>query len=117
MFSKNCSVSIIGSSFMALSWITPVSADTFKPMKFLQDASVVTALATAVSQLSACEEDLRFSEKRKKEEGGDGDIITVTVVCRKFPDDNGKLVKSIVRVELELNKDGSVGSPLSFSYD
>ena len=95
--------------------MSPVAAATFKPMKYLQDASVISALATAVSQLTGCEEDLTFSETTKKDD--DGDIVTVVVTCRKFPDDNGKLSRANVRIELELNDDGSVGPPLAFGYD
>ena len=115
MFAKNYSLRIIASGFAVVFWMTPASADTFKPLMFLQDASVVAVIEAAVAQLSSCEEDLVFSEEKKKDE--DGDIITVIVTCNKFPDDEGKLGRSTVRVELELNEDGSVGAPLGFSYD
>jgi len=112
MFAKNYSLRIIASSFAAVFWMTPASADTFKPLRFLQDASVVAAIATAVAQLNSCEEDLVFSEEKKKED--DGEIITVIVACNKFPDDDGKLGRSTVRVDFELNT--TVGAPLGFSY-
>lgn len=115
MFVRNYSLRIIASSFAAVFLMTPASADTFKPLKFLQDASVVSAIATAVAQLSNCEEKLAFSEEKKKDK--DGDIITVIVTCNKFPDDAGKLGRSTVRVEMETNQDGSVGVPVGFYYD
>ena len=94
--------------------ISGASADVFKPMKYLQEASVVSALAGAVSQLDVCEEDLTYSEETKK--GQDGNSINVVVTCNKFPED-GKLVRSSIRIEFELDEDGGVGAPLGFDYD
>lgn len=92
----------------------PTRADAFKPLRFLQDASVITALGTAVAQLGGCEDRLTYSQKVK---GDEGDIVEVTINCNRFPDDNGKLVRAAVSVEFELNEDGSIGAPLEFSYD
>jgi len=111
----NFSLRIFAASLAAVFLTSPASAENFKPMKFLQNASTISAIASAVSQLDGCEEDLGFSEKRMK--GNDGNIIVVTVICNKYPDDNGKLVRSFVRVEMELDEDGSIGAPIGFSYD
>jgi len=115
MFAKSHQILTIISILATVFLMTSASADTFKPLRFMQDASVVSAIAIAVDQLSSCEENLVFSETKKNEK--DNDIITVIVTCNKFPDDEGKLERSSVRVELELNQDGSVGDPLGFSYD
>ncbi len=117
MFSKTFSLPIITLSFTTLIWISPAAADTFKPLKYLQDASVVSAIATAVSQLSTCEEDLVFSEQKKKDEGGEGEIMVITVDCSKLPNEQGKMERSVVRVELEINEDGSIGAPVGFLYE
>ena len=114
MLAMKCSLRIIASGFAAVFWMTPASADTFKPLNFLQDASVVAAIASAVSQLDGCEENLVFSEEKK---GKEGDVITVDVTCNRFPDDEGKLGRATVRIDFELDQDGSVGAPLDFSYD
>lgn len=106
---------IIAIALVAALYSAPASADTFKPFKYLQDASVISALASAVSQLEGCEGKILFSETKKK--SNDGAIMDVGVTCNKFPDDNGKLGRSAVHVELELNRDGSIGSPVGFSYD
>ena len=103
-------------AFLTAVFITSsASADNFKPMKFLQHASAIAAIASAVSQLDTCEGDLGFSEKRIK--SNDGNNIVVTVSCNKFPDDNGKLVRSVVRVEMELDEDGGIGAPLGYYYE
>ncbi len=115
MRAKNRSLGIVASGFAAVLWMTPAKADTFEPMKYLQDAAAVSAIASSVSQLSGCEEDLAFSEEKKKDE--DGEIVTVIVTCNKFPDDDGKLARSTVRVEFELDEDGGVGAPVGFAYD
>lgn len=106
---------MFASTFATLLWTTPVSADTFEPLKFMQDASVISAIATAVSQLSSCEENLVFSQAKKKDE--DGNTVVVTVTCNKFPDEQGKIGHASVHVEMELDQDGNVGAPLGFSYE
>lgn len=115
MHIKNNGIRIFVLSFIAVFYIRPASAEAFEPMKYLQDASVITAVATAVSQLSSCEENLSFSEETKKE--GDEATVSVTLACNKFPDAEGELGRSIVRVEFELNEDSSVGVPLGFYYE
>ena len=60
-------------------------------------------------------ENLSFSEEKRKTD--DGEIITVIVACSKFPDDEGKLGSSTVRVELELTQEGRVGPPIGFAYE
>jgi len=113
MHSIKFSSRIITAVFSLLIWMVPANAESFNPMRFLQDASVVSAIATAVAQLESCEENLLFSEEKSDKDGD----ITVTVACNKFPNDEGKLGRSTVRIEFELNKNGSVGAPLEFSYD
>ena len=111
----NFSSTAIAAIFAAVIWTGPASADSFKPMKFLQDASAIAAIASAVAQLEGCEDDLVFSEQKKK--GEDGRVITVAITCNRLPGDNGKLGRATARVEMELDQDGSIGSPLGFSYD
>ena len=115
MSAKHFSYRMIASGLALAFWMTPASAETFEPLKFLQSGSVAAAIATAVAELDDCEEDLIFSQEKKK--GDNGDTITVTVDCKKYPGDDDKFISSAIKIEFELNQDGSVGVPYGFSYE
>ncbi|MEM7774366.1 MAG: hypothetical protein AAF732_02065 [Pseudomonadota bacterium] len=112
---KTSGLSVITIGFASLLFALPASAQAFQPMKYMQDASTAAALVAAISQMSSCEENLTFSEETTKAE--DGSVITVTVACAKFPEDDGKTRAATAKVEFELNEDGTVGSPLGYNYD
>ena len=93
----------------------PSKAEPFELRMFLQNGPAISAIGLAVSQLSGCQEDLGFSQTKRKD--NDGSIITVAVTCRKLLGDDGKTSPASIQIEFELEDDGNVGPPIAFIYD